>query len=171
MTSITLAELAERPGAVELAQVTQQPGEAAISPVALALLMRGEDIAAVPEVDITAARAAIRRIEDVMEEAQGVIDGYLRQGGYALPLPRIPLILKGWARAIVRYRLHAYRISDEKSDPIVRDYRDALKLLELTATGKFSLGIGDTRPVAGGRPAVTGPGRTFSMDSLQDYGK
>lgn len=93
------------------------------------------------------------------------------KAGYPLPLPHVPLILKGWARAIVRYRLHAHRISDEKSDPIVRDYRDALNLLGLVAVGKFSLGLGDPLPPAGGKPAVTGPGRTFSMDSLQDYGK
>lgn len=171
MTFITLADLAERPGAVELAQVTQQPGEPAISPVALALLMRGEEMPEVAEAEAAAVLAAVRRITDVMAEAQGLIEGYLRQRGYPLPLVHVPLILKGWARAIVRYRLHAHRISGEQSDPIVRDYRDALNLLGLVSTGKFSLGLGDPLPPAGGKPAVTGPGRTFSMDSLRDYGK
>lgn len=171
MTFITLTDLAERPGTVELAQVAQQPGEPVASPAVLAMLMRGEDMSAVPEAEADVARAAAERISDVMEEAQALAEGYLRQGGYPLPLPRVPLILKGWTRAIVRYRLHAHRLSDEKSDPIVRDYRDALNLLGLVAAGKFSLGLGDTRPPAGGRPAVSGPGRTFSMDSLRDYGK
>ncbi|MEO1819914.1 phage protein Gp36 family protein, partial [Pseudomonas sp.] len=46
-------------------------------------------------------------------------------------------------RAITRYNLHQHRVSNEGTDPIVRDYRDAMKLLQLTADGKFSLGGND----------------------------
>ncbi|WP_254794013.1 phage protein Gp36 family protein [Pseudomonas aeruginosa] len=57
-----------------------------------------------------------------------------------------------------------------EKDPIVRDYRDALKFLQLTAEGKFSLGQDD--PVANstsGAPQVVTPGRTFSLDQLKDF--
>ncbi|HAT1683660.1 TPA: DUF1320 domain-containing protein [Klebsiella oxytoca] len=171
MDYLTLTDLLDQPGAVELAQVTTPAGGPAVDPALLAALMRGEDISAAPDEAQAGVKAACARQESVMAEAQGLIDGYLRQRGYALPLKAIPPILKGWARAIVRYKLHAHRLSDEKTDPVVRDYRDALLLLGQVATGKFSLGLGDTLPPAGGKPAVTGPGRTFSMDSLRDYGK
>ncbi|ELS9321422.1 DUF1320 family protein [Salmonella enterica] len=86
MTFITLADLAERPGTVELAQVAQQPGEPVAVPAVLAMLMRGEDMSAVPEAEADVARAAAQRISDVMEEAQALAEGYLRQQTRSLAL-------------------------------------------------------------------------------------
>ena len=113
----------------------------------------------------------VERIGGAVEEAQNLIDGYLRQRGYTLPLVKVHPILSSWGRSVVRYKLHQHRISDERTDPIVRDYRDAMKLMEQLANGKFSLGATDTQKPAGGPPMVDGPGRTFSMDSLRDFGK
>lgn len=75
-------------------------------------------------------------------EYDALIDGYLGKR-YTLPLANAPGILTTWARAIVRYKLHGDRLSTEGNDPIVRDYKDALKFLEQIAAGKFSLGIED----------------------------
>lgn len=171
MDYLTLSALLDRPGVVELAQVTTPAGGPAVSPVLLVALINGEDISDAPQAEQAVVQAAKARLESVLAEAQGLTDGYLRQRGYPLPLATVPPILSGWVRDIARYRLHAHRLSDEKNDPIVRDYRDALLLLGQVATGKFSLGLGDSLPPAGGNPSVSGPGRTFSMDSLQDYGK
>lgn len=168
---IPLAELAERPGAVELSQVTAALGKPVARPEILDALLRGEDTSTWPPAEVEVALAAVQKIGDAVEETQGLVDGYLLKRGYTLPLAKVPLILTGWARAITRYKLHSHRISDEKTDPIVRDYRDALKLLEQVAAGKFSLGLGDSLPAYAGTPQITGPGRTFSMDSLRDYGK
>lgn len=168
---IPLSELAERPGAAELAQVTASMGKPMARPEILDALLRGEDTATWPPAEVEVALAAVKKIGDAVEETQGLVDGYLLKRGYKLPLANVPLILAGWARAITRYKLHAHRISDEKTDPIVRDYRDALKLLEQVAAGKFSLGLGDVLPASGGTPQLSGPGRTFSMDTLRDYGK
>ncbi|MBN0001847.1 DUF1320 family protein, partial [Pseudomonas aeruginosa] len=67
--------------------------------------------------------------------------------------------------------LHKDRFGEgAEKDPIVRDYRDALKFLQLTAEGRFSLGQDD--PVANstsGAPQVVTPGRTFSLDQLKDF--
>lgn len=168
---ISLAELAERPGSVELSQVTAALGKPVARPEILDALLRGEDTSTWPPAEVEVALAAVKKIGDAVEETQGLVDGYLLKRGYKLPLATVPLILTGWARAITRYKLHPHRVSEEKTDPIVRDYRDALRFLEQVAAGKFSLGLGDSLPAAGGTPQITGPGRTFSMDSLRDYGK
>ena len=75
-------------------------------------------------------------------DADGVIDGYIGRR-YGLPLATVPRILVGWARSIVRYKLHPERHGDDRSDPVVRDYRDALKLLADVSRGAFSLGAED----------------------------
>lgn len=168
---VTLAHLAERPGAVELSQTTQQAGKPPARPELLDALLRGEDTSPWPPAEVEVALAAVERIGEAVEKAQSLIDGFLRQRGHRLPLAVIPPLLAGWALDITRYRLHAHRITDEKTDPIVRDYRDALRLLKDVSKGDYSLGIEDPLPAAGGGPHITGPGRTFSMDSLRDFGK
>ncbi|MGY0456724.1 phage protein Gp36 family protein, partial [Pseudomonas aeruginosa] len=50
-----------------------------------------------------------------------------------------------WVRDIGRYLLHKDRISDDK-DAILRNYKDALKFLQMVADGTFSLGAED--PIA-----------------------
>ena len=80
----------------------------------------------------------------------------LVQRGYALPLVLSPTstgksVLTAWARAIVRYLLNQNRITDARTDPVARDYQDALKMLGLLAQGKYSLGAGD--PEAAGSAA------------------
>ena len=52
----------------------------------------------------------------------------------------------GWCRAIARYHLHKNRLAPDGKDPIERAWRDALRLLQQVADGKFALGAGD--PVA-----------------------
>lgn len=120
---IPLSELAERPGAAELAQVTAAMGKPMARPEILDALLRGEDTATWPPAEVEVALAAVKKIGgDAVEKLKGLVDGYLLKRGYKLPLANVPLILAGWARAITRYKLHAHRISDEKTDPIVRDY-------------------------------------------------
>ena len=91
---------------------------------------------------------------DAVAEADSTIDGFLAKRGYPLPLAPVPRLVAGWSRSIARYLLHKSRISLESSDPIVRDYRDALKLLQLTAEGRFSLGADDAVATGGGSTDV-----------------
>ncbi|MDT4857953.1 hypothetical protein FQZ97_923990 [compost metagenome] len=52
----------------------------------------------------------------------------------------------------------------------MRDYRDALKFLQLVADGKFSLGEADPiAPTGGGGPDFSAPPRVFSRDALKDF--
>ncbi len=146
MQYITAAEFAERPGARELSQVATA---AHLKPVDFELMeatLRDADRSAWSADEVTAADDALRRIEDAAGQAESLIDGYLARRGYALPLAPVPELVTGWARDIARYLLHKDRGGKEDSDPIVRAYRDAVKFLELTAAGKFSLGGND--PIA-----------------------
>ncbi|MGO1072566.1 gp436 family protein [Lysobacter sp. CA199] len=139
---ISLVQLAEEPGALELAQTASTSHEVIVDAELMDRTLRDLDRSSYPAIEIAAADEARSRIIELIDEADALIDGYLARR-YKLPLPRIPKLLSTWARAIVRYKLHPQRHGDERTDPVVRDYRDALKFLELVATGKFSLGIDD----------------------------
>lgn len=171
MDYITLANLAEKPGAVELAQATAQDGRAYADPELLDLMLRGGDVSAYPPEQVDIGETAVGVIREAITDAQNLIDGFLRQRGHRLPLAVVPRQLAVWSRAIVRYSLHPLRQSQERDDPIVRDYKIALDFLQKVAAGKYSLGIDDTQKPQGGPPRHTGPGRTFSMNTLKDFGK
>jgi phage gp36-like protein len=141
---LTPAQLAEIPGALELAQVASDDHGAVVDAELMELTLRGEDRSAYAADAIAAADAALVRIEAAIDQVALLIDGYLRLR-YTLPLDPVPEILAGWARAIVRYRLHKdlHLEGDERRNPIVRDYRDALKFLAEVRDGRFSLGVSD----------------------------
>lgn len=168
---VTAAQLADRPGPQELAQVAT-PGNAAVVDYALMeATLRGTDRSGFAPGDVAVADAALARITDAVADADSLIDGFLAKRGYALPLASVPDLIANWSRVIARYYLHQHRISDTGTDPIARDYRDALKLLQLVADGKFSPGISDpAQPTTGAGPVeVSAPERIFTQDTLKDY--
>lgn len=170
MAYITLSQLADRPGAVELAQVATPRQYRQVDAELLDALLRGQDLAAWPADEVAIAEATKAVIEDAMANAEATINGYLARRGYSLPLATEFPIVTGWARSIARYHLHKDRISGEQNDPIVRDYRDALKFLQQVASGQFSLGADDPlTPTTSGAPIVSAPPRTFSRDTLRDF--
>lgn len=146
MPYITLPQLAEMPGALELAQVASDKHQRPISAQLMDVTLRDGDRSGFTPAEILQADTAATRISEAIDESSSIIDGYLARR-YTLPLPKSPGILVTWARAIVRYKLHPDRITGEGTDPVVRDYKDAIRFLELVASGKFSLGIDD--PTAG----------------------
>ncbi len=164
-------QLAERPGPLELSQVASDAHQVAVDTELMDATLRAADRSAWPADEQAAADEALARIDEAIINADGLIDGFLSQAAYTLPLSPVPAIVSGWSRDIARYFLHKDRIQDERSDPIARAYRDALGLLRLTADGKFSLGIGDPNaPTAdAGLPDFAAPDRVFSADTLKDY--
>lgn len=143
MDYITLAQLAEKPGARELAQVATAEHVDIVDPDLMEATLRGDDRSAWEADDIAAADDAVERITGQMDTAESVINGFLAKRGYALPLTPVPKLVTGWTRDIGRYFLHKDRISSEGTDPILRAYKDAMKLLAMVADGSFSLGIDD----------------------------
>lgn len=168
---ITLLNLAERPGLIELSQTVAQDGEIPVSSDLLSAIIHEQDTSSWSTDDVAAAHATISRITESINDSEAEINGFLRQRGHKLPLTVVPRLLTDWARIIIRYKLHRNRVSDEKSDPIVRDYKQVLGFLKMVAEGKYSLGIDDALPVAGGVPKQTGPVRVFDMNTLRDFGR
>jgi phage gp36-like protein len=167
---VTLLQLAERPGARELAQVASTESQPVVDYTLMDLTLRGADRTDYPVDSVALADEALARITQAVTDADALIDGFLARRGYTLPLDPVPGVVAGWSRAIARYALHKARISDEKTDPIARDYRDALKLLQLTADGKFSLGGNDPQVSDGLGPIIAdGSPRAFDDDTLSDF--
>ena len=143
MPYVTHAELAENPGALELSEVASDEHAPPVAAALLDALLRGQDVSAWEPDDVAAGRRALARIDDAVLDADAVIDGYLAKRGYQLPLAPVHRLVAAWARDLVRYRLHKNRLVGDGKDPIERAYKDALRLLQQVADGKFAIGGGD----------------------------
>lgn len=143
MNYIQFSDFAERPGAKELAEIATAEHSPLVGYELMDASLRGLDRSDWVESDVADADAALARIADAADQAESMIDGKLAVRGYPLPLSPVPKLVTGWARDIARYLLHKDRIADERTDPIARAYRDAMKLLQEVANGSFSLGATD----------------------------
>lgn len=144
MPYIEHADLAESPGALELAEVASDEHRLPVPAELLDALLRTADVSTWVDDDVQAAQRALARIDTAVRDAGSLIDGYLAKRGYALPLNPVHPLVSAWARAIARYLLHKNRTQLESKDPIARGYTDAVRLLQQTADGKFSLGAQDS---------------------------
>ena len=143
MQYITPDDLAERPGARELAQVATKEGARQVATELMEATLRGGDRSTWPTDQVAVADDALQRIQDAVTEAESIIDGSLAKRSYPLPLSPVPRLVTGWTRDIARYLLHKDRGGKEDTDPVVRNYRDALKFLAMIVKGEFSLGAED----------------------------
>lgn len=167
---VTPAQLADLPGSMELAQIASAEHRQIVDANLMEATLRGQDRSSWSAAEIAVADDALARIQNEIDITDQFVDGFLARR-YPLPLASTPGMLTTWARAIVRYRLHQHLISDEKTNPIARDYRDAIKFLALVADGTISLGAGDPTASGGsGLTQVVAPGRVFTADSLADFG-
>ncbi len=171
----TPAQLADAKLVRELAQVATPEHAPVIADDLMEATLRGEDRDAFDPADVAIADQALVAIETALTDASTVIDGYLRMRKpkpYVTPLDPVPGIVQVWARWIARYLLHKDRVNtDDRTDPVVRDYTEAKKFLDLVAAGRFSLGSDDPlSPPPAAAPQVKAPEREFTMDTLKDYG-
>lgn len=173
---VTLAQLADAKLTRELAQVTSPDNAPVIEDALMEATLRGTDRSAWAADLIALADAASVTITQAASQASEIIDGYLRNRRpvpYVVPLDPVPGIVAVWARWIARYLLLKDRVNTtEATDPVVRDYKEACRFLDLTATSKFSLGASDPSPPATGTggPQVSAPARVFTGDTLADFG-
>lgn len=171
----TPLQLADAKLARELAQLATPERYDVVSDELFEATLRGEDRSAFDPQDIAVADEALAHVLRALTDADGVIEGYLslrKPRPYVLPLSPVPGIVSVWARQIARYLLSKDRVGTrEETDPVVRDYRDAIRFLELTRDGKFNLGADDPLPApSAGAPEVCAPPRTFTHDTLRDFG-
>jgi len=172
----TPAQLADAKLTRELAQLTTPERYAdVVADDLFEATLRDEDRSGWPPADVAIADEALAHVVKALTDADGVINGYLslrKPRPYTLPLNPVPGIVSVWARQIARYLLSKDRVGTrEETDPVVRDYRDAIRFLELTRDGKFNLGADDPLPPpSAGSPEFCAPGRVFTRDTLRDFG-
>ena len=175
MPYVTLAQLAERPGALDLAALASADHGAVVDGELMDATLRGHTRSTWSAEDQAAADAAVARIQDAVAEADALIDGFLRQRGYTLPLDLAPMgaavaMLSGWSRSITRYLLSKNRVSEESKDPVARDYRTTLKMLQLVAEGKFGLGLAEpVLPSSSTDVRFDGAPNAFGRDELRAF--
>lgn len=170
MPYVSHQQLAERPGARELAEVASDEFQSTVPYELMEASLLESDRSTWSSEQIAQADEALQRIDDAVADADGLIDGFLRRRGYDLPMSPIPRLVTVWSRSIARYHLHQHRRALESDDVIVRDYKDALRLLQQVAEGKLSLG-GDDEVAStgtGGAPLIK-KGCTPVRDALRDY--
>lgn len=173
---VTLTQFADAKLTRELAQVATPDSAPVIDDALMEATLRGADRSSWSAEQVALADAAAVTIDAAIDAADEVINGYLRNRrpvAYTVPLNPVPGLVSVWSRWIARYMLHKDRVNTaEATDPIVRDYKEALRFLQLTADGKFSLGADDPLPPAGaGAPQVCAPERVFTQDTLRDFGR
>lgn len=166
MAYVTHQQLAERPGARELAQVASDEHQPPVLDELMELALTGGDRSGWTPEQNALADSALARIDDAVADADGLIDGFLRQGGYQAPMEPPPRLITVWSRAIARYYLHRHRHSLQEGDPVVRDYKDALALLQQVAAGSLSIGVG---AASGVDAPLAGPPRRLIRQALRDY--
>jgi phage gp36-like protein len=169
------ARLADAKLTQELAEATTPENQPTIEFDLMDATLRGSDRSAWPAGEVAIADVALARIETALADADATINGYLamrKPRPYPLPLDPVPGIVSVWARQIARYLLLQDRFGTrEETDPVIRDYRSALRFLEFVREGKFSLGVDDPLPPAGaGSPAFIAPERVFTDATLRDFG-
>ena len=93
MPYITHADLAESPGALELAEVASDEHRAPVRAELLNAVLRGHDTSAWPAEDVAAAQNAVQHIDTAITDAATMINNYLTKHNYALPLTPIPNLI------------------------------------------------------------------------------
>lgn len=162
---LVAADLLDRFGSEELAQVAPPDELVAVEPALMRAVIQAEDTSAWTADEIQAATEGVARIDEALSDASEEVDGYLASR-YTLPLDPVPGFLVRLTGNIARYYLHDDRASEE----IEKRYRDSVKTLTAIADGKVSLGSDD--------PSPEGPGpigtksdcdRQFTKSSLADF--
>lgn len=167
MPYITHQQLLERPGARELAEIASDEHQSMVPYELMQAALAGDELDPWSLEDVESAQKALVRIDDAIADADGLIDGYLRKAGYAVPMLPIPRLVTVWCRAITRYNLHKNDLGSDSM--IVRDYKDALKLLQQVADGKLSLGGDDEVVETGAGMPLISPGCRPVRNALKDF--
>lgn len=158
---VTAAQLADGSASLnELAELYT------VEPALLAAVLASGDTSAWSAPDVAAATDAVASIGRFAAQAGAEMDTRLALRGYTVPLDPLQFPVLGvWARAIARYHLHRQRDrTSEETGRIERDYREALRSLDMVAAGKLSLGAGD--PLASGAAGTDGGTRVASQPRM-----
>ncbi len=168
---ISPTQLLDRVGGTELAELATPDQAPVVDAELMAATIDGSDRSAWSPAEIAVADHALVTIQTACDDATSLCNGYLAKR-YTLPFAGPMNLLVVWARAIARYYLHKDRRTLESDDPVVRDYRDALKSLQLVANGKLSLGADDPTVAdgaTGGDVQFESDPTVFGRDEMRSF--
>lgn len=105
-------------------------------------------------------------IDAALTDASAAIDGYI-DGRATLPLKVVPAALVRLACVLARYAMED-GVATEKA---LKEYEDALRLLEKVSTGDISLGLSvdDERPESGDIAIMENAGSVFSRRQSKGF--
>ncbi len=104
-------------------------------------------------------------LDGALADASATIDGYLA-GRYALPLASIPQVLVPICCDLARYQLY----DEQAGEQVSNRHKNAMRFLELLASGKVSLGLSDEGEVqADDLPEVVSAGSVFARDKSTGF--
>ena len=134
----TAAALAARENARTVAEAAA-PNDAAVDRELLLAVINDEDVKDRPAQDVAAARAAVRKITDILARASATMDGYLR-GRYpelvARSHPDNAQLLERLCLDLAAFDL----VADEDAEsPRRKRHADAMRTLERIARGEVAL--------------------------------
>jgi phage gp36-like protein len=112
--------------------------------------------------------------EAARDAADSLIDGYLKGGGYDVPLAPVPTIIKSISKDITIYSLTKRRLRTSIPDSVENTYKAQIKLLESIQAGKVSIGVDRATSASGTgsgsyKTNKTAADRTFSKDVLDGF--
>ncbi len=167
MAYLTPVDLLSSPGIEEIARRATAEHLQPVSVELMQLTITGGDVSGYPSDEVANAADALARIQVAIAEAEEVINGHLRGGGYSLPLNPVPSLIKMAMRRVTR------RLLAKDADPesgVERDYQDTLKLLLAISRGAVKLGVGAAPAAGGSREVLISTGaRAFTDKHLANY--
>jgi len=139
MSYATLADLIARAGEREIIQIADR------------------DKDGTPDPDV---------IAEALSHADNIVNGYVR-AHYTLPFAVVPDLVRTWAIAIARHKLHF----QNPPDYVVDEYKDAIASLKDVAAGRMTLPIdtGDVPASATGTVMAADPGTSTARDILRGW--
>lgn len=170
MAYVSYIQLAERPGALELSQQASPDFGELVSVELMDATLRDADRSSWTDEETAQADLALVRIDEAVADADALIDGYLQRGGYNTPLTDVPTLVVQWSRSITRYLLHRELVTKSgEADPVLRDYNNALKMLQQVANGQLMLGVKQLEASGFGGSPLIKKGKTALRDALRDF--
>lgn len=104
-------------------------------------------------------------LDGALADASATIDGYLA-GRYALPLVSTPPVLIPICCDLARYQLY----DEQASEQVSNRHKNAIRFLELVASGKVSLGVSTEGEVqSDDLPEITSAGSVFARDKSSGF--
>lgn len=100
-----------------------------------------------------------------VEDAESEVDGYLSQR-YALPLPRVPTLVKRLSARITRFRVYTSRPGSAE-EWLTDDYKRAVSDLEKIAKGEMGIGLA----ALGADPGASAAAGVLSSSTAPVFGR